>query len=103
MTALGAAAHLDALQNFRLESRSETFGGLQPIAFGRGFQLVYRADPQCTVQFANAIRPETRDAQHLQHALGDLLAHRVETWMVPRLMQFRDQRGERVPNAWNLL
>ena len=89
----------DVLQDFGLQRSAEPFGFSNAI-FARGFfQIDKRRDTERLIDLEHLVRTKPGDRQHLQHAGGKLLAHRLQAGMRPLTVDGRDNVSDRFANA----
>ena len=102
MTPLRAAAHLDALQDFRLKGGAVAFECFEPVVAGGLLECFDRGDAEVGVELADPIGPEAGNAQHGEHAFRNLLAHGFQPGVLAGLVDLGDDGGDRIADAGNL-
>ena len=99
MAALRSAAHLDALENLGLEGSAKPLRGCEATAARGVLEISGGGDPQLLVELAHPLSPQSGYAQHVEDARRELFAHRLQSWMMARLMELGDHAGDGIADA----
>ena len=85
----------DPLQDVLLRPRREALDVSQAAGLGGGPQPFERVDPELGVQQSHRLRPDARDAQHVEQTVGDLGAEPLVILEVAGLAELGELRGQR--------